>query len=166
MWMSMIRLQHKSVLMSVACVKTKCHVDVYGLCYSMKPCWCEWAKLPLRAMLSHHLKTCWCPRPVLLLRAVMVSLASVPIEGCVNVMGYCYPRPCWGPWYVPEAMWMSVVCAVVRNLTHASAGYKSQGSYFYMVLITADSQLRKTDIDRRLLWQPLSPYPLPPKVTA
>lgn len=48
---SMILLWLGSVLMTVACVASKGHVDVCGLCCSLKPHSCLWALL-LRVILT------------------------------------------------------------------------------------------------------------------
>lgn len=56
------------------------------------------------------------------------------------------PYGCPGSMLSPEFMWKSMICDTTEC--------KGQESYFCMVAMTTDPQLRKEN-QRRLLWQPL-----------
>lgn len=117
-----VLLQSGAVLMFMACATTKGNADVHSLCCYLKSCWYSWAVMPPWAMSGSVV--------LLQLGSKLVSTAHVTNEGHEDVHGlgchqdyigvhgpYCHWRPCWGTSHMlmPEARWMSVVCAVDRH---------------------------------------------------
>ena len=52
MMVSVIHVVAQGHVMSIVCASAISHVDVYGLCYLLKSCWCFWLMLPLVMLLS------------------------------------------------------------------------------------------------------------------
>lgn len=107
--------------------------DLDVLCYHWRPGRCLWSLLPPEAMLMSvicaplegHVDVCG-----LSLRDVMMVMACAVAEGNVDVCGLCYhQKTCGSPW--------SVLPLTVMFRKTSSA----------VVLMTADSQLRKRDIE-------------------
>lgn len=147
--------------MSVICAAAWIHVDFHGLCCFWAPCWCEWSVLPPEAMvmsldLCCHQGLWWCPWPLQWQRALMMSIYGL----------YCHRRPRWGLWHMltPETRWISLILAGCHRKPGVSPWsmflltVKGKEASFAMVLMTAESQLRKT---QKLLWQSYS-YSTPP----
>ena len=81
---------------------------------------------------------------------MLMCLACTAAEGYESVCGlHCYQRPCSCLWYVLmlEIMRMSMICAVPRIHVEAYAPVKGKKMTFAVVLMTADSQLRKRDME-------------------
>lgn len=126
-WCLWPMLPLKAWQMSIFCVFTWSHVDVYGLGYHRGLYWCLWPVLPRRP--------CWCPWPVLPPRVMMVSMAcAVLTRDHVEVYSTCWHwRPCRCPWsmLLPKTMCKCMICV--------PADCKGQRNYFCSI----DSQLRK-----------------------
>lgn len=52
MMVSVIHVAAQGHVMFIVCAPAISHVDVYGLCYQLKSCWCPWLMLPLVMLLS------------------------------------------------------------------------------------------------------------------
>ena len=52
MMVSVIHVAVQGHVMSLVCASAISHVDVCGLCYLLKSCWCPWLMLPLVMLLS------------------------------------------------------------------------------------------------------------------
>lgn len=144
---SMVLLQPRSVLMSVACATNEGQTDRCSVSQAedmlisvvmllAEQYWCRWSLWP-RWSQGHvdDLDRCYCRGHR------MVSVANASVEGHAVVVGlYCQGRPCWGLWHLlmQETIWKSVLCAVTRkhfqSMICSSADCKRQGSYFFHVI--------------------------------
>lgn len=143
---SEVLLQLGSELISMACVTPEDHVDVHGLCCSLKPrsCSCWWLVLPLGPWWYPGLCYCWGPSlgPWSYCSWVCVDVCDrVTTKGHIDVCGlcvawshvdvwglclwwswlcldqWCCQEPCLGPW--------SYCCLVYVFLSVASVAIKS-----------------------------------------
>lgn len=98
MMVSVIHVAAQGHVMSLVCAPAVSYVDVYGLCYLLKSCWCPWLMLPL---------------------VVLLSVACAATEGHDGVCVPCFRELCclW-LWSVlpPETIWKLMIhCCVNSN---------------------------------------------------
>lgn len=135
------------------------HVDIHVLWCHQRPCWCQGSMQSLRAILvsvillwpgnhisvcgpCYHWRPCGGPWSMLPLEIILMSLACTAPEDHDSSCGpCCHKGTCWWSWSMlsQKAMWTFIICI--------PANYNEQGSFFAVVLITAESHLRKRDIE-------------------
>lgn len=136
------------------------------MCFNLNPWSHLWSILPPVAI--WHLRSCWCLWPILLLmvmmmswplqwqQAITVSMVFTATEHHAENCGMFWQQSPWnihGLCCLPETMCTSMI--------HVPT-CKGQGSYFVIILMTANSQLGKRDIEgfsentSPQMWWPLS----------
>lgn len=129
-------LPPKAMRMSMVYAVAWSHVDIYGLSWRLRPCWCSCPVLPRAVMMSVA-----SAETILMCVVCTAAWDHAEVCGicrCVDVCGQCFcQKSCVNSW--------SILPLTVKNKEDTSA----------MVLMTTDSQLIG---HRRLLWQPLLPH--------
>lgn len=86
-------------------------LNVHGLCFTLKPYWCPWSMLLLKAMLI------WVPWAATWIHVDVCDLGYLQ-GSCLGPWFYCS----WGPW-----PWCALSPETMRkSLIHAPADYKEQ----------------------------------------
>lgn len=121
----------ESLLMAMAWANTEGHLDISGLCLSLKPCWClqammhqgphqyGWPELSSGSMLS--LSCSWgpCLGPWSYCGWVYIDVCGLSYhQKPHNICGPCYSlKPCWCSWVMLPlaAIVIWVACAVSQG---------------------------------------------------